>query len=69
MNKEIRAINRIVEQAVLHGGDTGGSYGSNRTGLTNALNIWIEVKELKDKYAVKTIMTSNGRIPQIVELS
>ena len=68
MLKEVEAINNIVYQAVLHGGDSGGSYESNETDLTDVLYEWINLKGLTHKCGVRTIMTSNGRIPQIIEL-
>lgn len=51
-NEEIKIINNIVAQAIIHGGDPGGSYDTNGDNLVNALNEWLEYKNLFGKYAV-----------------
>lgn len=71
IEKEIGLINDIVLNAVMHGADAGGSYNSNIQGVTQALNAWIESKELTD-YVVQEVdvVLDNGRwldMPQIVE--
>lgn len=71
IEKEIKLINDIVANSVMHGADAGGSYNSNMQGLTQSLNAWIESKGLTD-YVVQEVevVLDNGRwldIPQIVE--
>ena len=74
IEKEIKLINDIVLNAVMHGADAGGSYNSNMPGLTQSLNAWMESKGLTD-YVVQEIdvVFDNGRwlevwnVPQIVE--
>lgn len=38
---EIDLINDILEQAVRHGADIGGSYESNENGLLDAIHKWL----------------------------
>ena len=52
INEEIRIINNIVVQAIIHGGDPGGSYDTNEENLVSALNDLLECKNLFGKYAV-----------------
>lgn len=71
IEKEIKLINDIVANSVIHGADAGGSYNSNIQGVTQALNAWMESKELTD-YVVQEVdvVLDNGRwldMPQIVE--
>jgi hypothetical protein len=54
MNEEIMLINKITEQAILHGGDYGGAYCCNEDGLRNALTEYIKFKGLENKYTVST---------------
>ena len=74
IEKEIKLINNIVLNAVMHGADAGGSYQSNMQGVTQSLNAWMESKGLTD-YVVQEVevVLDNGRwleewnVPQIVE--
>ena len=74
IEKEIKLINDIVLNSVMHGADAGGSYHSNIQGVTQSLNAWIESKGLTD-YVVQEVDVDfdNGRwleewkVPQIVE--
>ena len=52
INEEIRIINNIVVQAIIHGGDPGGSYDTNEENLVSVLNDWLECKNLFGKYVV-----------------
>lgn len=49
---EIDLINNILEQAVRHGADDGGSYDNNEGNLFDALNDWLKYRKLIDKYEV-----------------
>ena len=74
IEKEIKLINDIVANAVMHGADAGGSYHSNIQGVTQSLNAWMESKGLTD-YVVQEVdvVFDRGRwleewtVPQIVE--
>ena len=71
IEKEIKLINDIVSNSVIHGADAGGSYNSNIQGVTQALNAWMEAKGLTD-YVVQEVdvVFDNGKwleMPQIVE--
>lgn len=52
IEKEIQLINEIVCQAIIHGGDAGGSYSSNTGGLVKTLNNWIKAKGKENLYRV-----------------
>lgn len=54
IEEEINVINEIVKQSVIHGGDAGGAYLSNEEMTVRYLQIWLEKKELSDKYKVIT---------------
>lgn len=55
MENEIKIINNIIAQAVIHGADSGGSYESNGKRLTESIEQWLELKEISDKYEVDYI--------------
>ena len=52
MEREIELINEIIANAIIHGGDWGGTYESNMENLVIAVNNWLREKGLKDKYHV-----------------
>lgn len=52
VDKEIKLINEIIAQAVIHGGDSGGPYCSNGNNLIKALKDWLSAKELEDQYKI-----------------
>lgn len=52
ISEEIKIINNIVAQAIIHGGDPGGSYDINEENLVSALNDWLECKNLFSEYMV-----------------
>lgn len=56
---EVDLINNILEQAVRHGADMGGSYDSNEQGLIMAIHNWLLYRRLYDRY--KVIYTDNDR--------
>lgn len=70
IEKEIRLINDIVLNAVVHGADSGGSYDSNGDGLENALNAWLKEKNITG-YTIEIVNRTYRRreysVPQIVE--
>ncbi len=55
MENEIKSINQIIIESVIHGADSGGSYDSNENNLINSINNWLELKQLKDEYEVKEV--------------
>lgn len=48
LNIQIMLINNIVEEAVKHGADDGGSYENNPSKLKAALEDWIKINNLED---------------------
>lgn len=58
IDHEIELVNNILEQAVRHGADIGGSYESNEGNLVCAIIEWLEYRNLFDKYEV--IHTDDG---------
>ena len=55
IENEIKSINQIIIESVIHGADSGGSYDSNENNLINSINNWLELKQLKNKYEVKEV--------------
>lgn len=53
MSEEIKIINRLIADAVIHGADAGGSYNQNEDGLTEAITNWLIFKGIDDKYIAK----------------
>ncbi|MBO5319018.1 MAG: hypothetical protein J6B01_04930 [Ruminococcus sp.] len=49
---EIDLINDILENAVRHGADAGGSYDQNEDNLKQAINRWLVYKKLDSLYEV-----------------
>ncbi len=56
---EVDLINDVLEQAVRHGADIGGSYESNEKGLLDAIYKWLIYRGLYDRY--KVIYTDNAQ--------
>ena len=56
---EVDLINDILEQAVRHGADIGGSYDSNEKVLLDAINKWLMYRRLYDRYTV--VCTDNDQ--------
>ena len=56
---EIDLINHILEQAVRHGADIGGSYESNEKGLLDAIYKYLIYRGLYDRY--KVVYTDNAQ--------
>ena len=59
LDTEIDLINNILEQAVRHGADIGGSYESNKNGLLDAIHKWLIYRGLYDRY--KVVCTDNAQ--------
>lgn len=59
LDTEIDLINNILEQAVRHGADIGGSYESNENGLLDAIHKWLIYRGLYDRY--KVVCTDNAQ--------
>jgi hypothetical protein len=53
MREEIKLINKIIAEAVMHGADMGGSYDSNEEDLTEAITDWLKFKGVDNDYCVK----------------
>lgn len=63
---EIQLINEVIANAVLHGGDKGGSYDSNEEELLRVMNKLLGRINLSVKspyYKIKFIYVSPGRGP------
>lgn len=56
---EIDLINDILEQAVRHGADIGGSYESNENALLDAIYKYLMYRGLYDRY--KVVYTDNDQ--------
>lgn len=56
---EIYLINHILEQAVRHGADIGGSYESNENSLLDAIHKYLIYRGLYDRY--KVVYTDNDQ--------
>lgn len=59
MEEEIKIINKIIEEAVWHGADAGGSYDQNGADLIVAINKWLIFKGLENRYTVKEVITED----------
>lgn len=59
-DREIKLINKIIREAVIHGADAGGSYDSNEENLINAVYDWMDSKHLTDWYALKEVEFDDG---------
>lgn len=55
MTKEIKLINRIIKEAVIHGADSCGSFDQNEDCLMEAILDWLEFKGFDEKYTAKYI--------------
>ena len=74
MEEEIRILNKIIFEAVVHGGDFGGAYCINEDNLMNSIAEWIMHKNLSGKYKVKVVEVVEAgsrypEMPQIVEVA
>lgn len=49
IEKEIKLINSIIEEAITHGGDPGGPYFINRSSLQEAIVKWLNFRNIKNK--------------------
>lgn len=58
-NTEIGLVNDILEQAVRHGADIGGSYDSNENGLLDAIYKYLIYRGLHVRY--KVVYTDNDQ--------
>lgn len=69
---EIKLINKIIFEAIKHGGDSGGPYLINEDGLISAIDNFLDLKCMTDEYEIREvdIEESWGTYPgihQIVE--
>ena len=56
---EVDLFNDVLEQAVRHGADIGGSYDSNENDLLDAIYKWLMYRGLYDRY--KVVCTDNDQ--------
>lgn len=54
MQQEIAIINNIIKQAVINGIDMGCKYELNSENLIDAINEYLEIKNLSDEYTIDT---------------
>ena len=59
LEEEIELINCIVDCAIEHGGDMGGSYYSAGKTLCEALQEWLDFRSLSDDYLVESTITGD----------
>ena len=52
---EIKLINKIIFEAIKHGGDYGGPYFTNEDGLLSAINNLLGIESVADKYEIQEI--------------
>lgn len=69
IEREIKLVNRIIKEAIVHGGDYGGPYYINELRLKSAITDWMEAKGLTEKYLIRSVDTEDGytTIMQIVK--
>lgn len=53
INKEIELINKVIKDAIIHGGDAGGAYCQYGGKLKESIEKWLEYRGLTDRYAVE----------------
>lgn len=59
IEEEIEFINCMIDYAVEHGGDQGGAYLSCGETLCEAIEEWLDFRNLNNKYIVKCRQTGN----------
>lgn len=59
-DREIELVNRIIKEAIVHGGDDGGPYYINENGLKSSVTAWLEEKGLTEKYVLREVVTVDG---------
>ena len=63
INEEIETLNKILEAAVEHGGDSGGPYFCNEEDLEKSIMRYLIARRLDDEY----IITDSSHYPKIVK--
>lgn len=58
---EMKLINKIIFEAIKHGGNSSGPYLTNEEGLISAINDWINSKWGGDDYKVTEFTIKEGR--------
>lgn len=66
---EIALINKIIKEAMDHGGDQGGPYWSNQEDLKSAIKEWLIYKNLNNKYYVGKVKADYVYYIQIKKIS
>lgn len=51
-NKIVKKLNILINEAICHGADAGGSYGQNEKNLVKAINSVVKTLGLDDEYEV-----------------
>lgn len=59
---EIKLINKIIFEAIKHGGDSGGPYLINEDGLISAINKLLDTECMTDEYEVREFTIKQGNI-------
>lgn len=65
--QEIELMNKILETAVMHGGDRGGPYYSEGEALFELVKEWVTMKKLTN-YEVVVIGASDGQMDGFVQI-
>ena len=55
LSHEINLMNNILEQAVAHGADQGGSYSQNEENLIAAVNDWLKFRNLEGVFVIANV--------------
>ena len=63
INEEIEALNRILNAAVEHGGDSGGPYFCNEEDLKKSIMGYLISRRLEDEY----IIIDTAHCPKIIK--
>lgn len=51
--KEIKLINSIIREAIIHGSDSGGAYEINEEDLRESVSNWLDYHDLSEKYTLR----------------
>ena len=55
LSHKIDLMNNILEQAVAHGADQGGSYNQNEENLIAAVNDWLKFRDLEGVFVIANV--------------
>lgn len=57
---EIKLINKIIFEAIKHGGDSGGPYFTNEDGLISAINKLLDIERVANEYEIQELTIEEG---------